>query len=93
MMKINFYATFRPIVGGKTVIVPDSVGCTVSELVQNLIQRYPALGPQLFDENGALFPHVHIFVNGRDAPYLPDKLDTVLKETDTVDIFPPVGGG
>ncbi len=92
-MKINFYATFRPIVGGKTVVVPDAAGCTVWQLVQDLVQQYPALGPQLFDESGALFPHVHIFVNGRDAPYLPNQLETVLKETDSVDIFPPVGGG
>lgn len=93
MMKVNFYATFRPIVGGKTVVAPFDAGVTLSRLVAWLIEQHPALGPQLFDEQGQLFRHVHIFVNGRDAPYLPDALETVLADHDTVDIFPPVGGG
>ena len=92
-MKINFYATFRPIVGGKTITLPVEAGCTVDELIEVLIHHYPALAPQLFDAEGKLFPHVHIFINGRDAPYLPAGMQTPLKESDTVDIFPPVGGG
>jgi MoaD family protein len=92
-MKVNFYATFRPIVGGKTVLVAMPVGATVQQLVNQVIDDFPALGPQLYDSEGKLFPHVHVFVNGRDAPYLPCAMETVLNESDTVDIFPPVGGG
>lgn len=92
-MKVNFYATFRPIIGGKTVPVELGEETTVQQLVHRLIDQYPALGPELFDDQGNLFPHVHVFVNGRDAPYLPDAMQTVLKDSDTVDIFPPVGGG
>lgn len=92
-MKVNFYATFRPIVGGKTVMLPIVPGSTVNQLIQVLIDQYPAMAPQLFDEQGQLFSHVHVFINGRDAPYLPGGLETPLKESDTVDIFPPVGGG
>ncbi|RPJ39762.1 MAG: MoaD/ThiS family protein, partial [Chloroflexi bacterium] len=51
-MKVNFYATFRPLVGGKTVVIEDPEGCTVAELVQAVIARFPALGPQLIDESG-----------------------------------------
>ncbi len=32
-------------------------------------------------------------VNGRDAPYLPRGLDTPLSPQDSIDVFPPVGGG
>lgn len=92
-MNVNFYATYRPIVGGKTITVPLSAGSTVQQLVQHLITEYPPLKAQLFDENGALFPHVHIFINGRDVPYLPDQMETVLSAADSIDIFPPVGGG
>jgi sulfur-carrier protein len=92
-MKINFYATFRQVVGGKTIIIDLPQDSSVGQLVERLVTQYPALGPQLLDPNGQLFPHVHVFVNGRDAPYLPDAMQTVLQETDTVDIFPPVGGG
>jgi molybdopterin synthase sulfur carrier subunit len=36
---------------------------------------------------------VHVFVNGRDAPFLENALETVLKEDDTITVFPAVGGG
>lgn len=90
---MNFYATFRPIVGGKSVSLPLPEGSTIAQVIENVIEQYPALRAQLFNERGELFPHVHVFVNGRDVPYLPNTFQTILTEKDTVDIFPPVGGG
>jgi molybdopterin converting factor small subunit len=49
--------------------------------------------PQMLDEHGNLFAHVHVFVNGRDVQYLNNGFETVLSESDSLDIFPPVGGG
>ena len=92
-MQVNFYATFRPIVGGKTVEFDLPAGTTPARLLQAIIGAYPALQPQLLDENGMLFNHVHIFINGRDVQYLPQALETPLDPQDKVDIFPPVGGG
>jgi MoaD family protein len=92
-LKINFYATFRPIVGAKTIEVPFSEGLTVRQLVDQVIKSYPALERQLMDDQGVLLGYVHIFINGRDHYYLPAGLDTVLSERDEIDIFPPVGGG
>ena len=46
-----------------------------------------------FDMRNTLFGHVHVFVNGRDAPYLDRKLATTLEQSDTVDVFPAVAGG
>lgn len=92
-MKINFYAAFRQIVGGKSVTIPLEEGCTVSQLLQAVIDIYPALEPALFDEQGELFPYVRVFVNGRDAPCLPGAMETKVASSDTIDIFPPVGGG
>lgn len=92
-MKVNFYATFRPIVGGKTVNLPLPADCTVATMLQVLFGQYPALTYQMLDENGVLFQHVHVFVNGREALYLADGFETILKDTDSLDIFPPVGGG
>ena len=48
---------------------------------------------RLLDEKGNLYSHVHIFVNGRDACYLEKEMDTVIQAEDTLNIFPPVGGG
>ena len=92
-MKVNFYATYRQVVGGKTVDLPIPNDVTVRRLVDEIIVRYPQLGPELLDERGDLYGHVHIFVNGRDVPFLAEHMDTLLQPGDTIDIFPPVGGG
>ena len=92
-MKVNFYATLRPIVGQKTVdvAIPDSA--TIGQLIAALVAAYPNLRPELLDEKGDLHHHIHFFVNGRDVPYLEHQIDTVLHPDDIITVFPPVGGG
>ena len=92
-MKVNFYATLRQIVGQKTIELDVPPGTTIIQMVEGVMEQYPPMRPELVDESGDLHGHIHIFVNGRDAPYLEDKLDTVLSSSDKIDIFPPVGGG
>ncbi|MFN2106167.1 MAG: ubiquitin-like small modifier protein 1 [Candidatus Promineifilaceae bacterium] len=92
-MKVNFYATLRQIVGQKTVELDLPEGTTAIQLVEAVMEQYPRMRPELVDENGDLHGHIHLFVNGRDAPFLENQLDTVVKPTDKIDIFPPVGGG
>ncbi|MFL7838815.1 MAG: ubiquitin-like small modifier protein 1 [Candidatus Promineifilaceae bacterium] len=92
-MKVNFYATLRQIVGQKTIELDLPPETTVFQMVESVMDQYPLMRPELVDENGDLHGHIHIFVNGRDAPYLEDKLDTVISASDKIDIFPPVGGG
>lgn len=93
MMQVRFFATFRPIVGGATAEVEAPPGATVRELIARAVERWPALGPQLLDAQGQLYGHVHVLVNGRDAPYLPAGLDTPLEADDVVSFFPAVAGG
>lgn len=92
-MNVRFYATFRALVGAKNAefMIPD--GTTVRGLLSEIIRRYPSLEPELLDEKRELHRHVHVLINGRDTYYLPQKMETVLEEQDTVDIFPPVAGG
>jgi molybdopterin synthase sulfur carrier subunit len=92
-MKINFYATFRPIVGGKTVEFDLQQNLTVRQLVDVIVSRFPAMAPKMLDASGDIYSHVHIFVNGRDACYLDDGYNYILHTEDTLNIFPPVGGG
>jgi molybdopterin converting factor small subunit len=45
---------------------PDNVqveGRTVGECLENLMGRYPEARPLLFNKNGVLLRHVHVFVN------------------------------
>ena len=92
-MDVRFHATLRQAVGGRYVDVEWRDGLTVWGFVTQMVERYPALGPQLLDGEGKLARHVHVMVNGRDAPYLTNGLDTPLGERDKIDVFPPVGGG
>lgn len=93
VVNVNFYATLRQIAGGKTVDLPLAAGATVRELLDAVIDRFPEMRSNLFDEHGNLYGHVHVFINGRDAPYLEHALETRLSEKDAIDLFPAVGGG
>lgn len=92
-MKVNFYATLRPIVGSKTIELPEAAGLSVQQLIDLLVARFPALRKELYKTETELWPHVHFLINGREARYLPEGLDYVLQPADTINIFPPVGGG
>lgn len=92
-MKVSFYATLRQIVGAKTVEFPFPHAVTVRQLLDGMIERFPALRNELLNEQGELYQHVHIFVNGRDASFLEQGMDTILDPEATVGVFPAVGGG
>lgn len=92
-MEVCFYATLRQVVGTRAVELPLPEGSTVHQLLDAVVERYPALRDELFDEHGELYGHVHVFINGKDAPYLDHGLETVLTSHDKIDIFPPVAGG
>jgi sulfur-carrier protein len=94
-VRVILYATLRAAVGSRIVDLGLEIGqgSTVWDAVHALIARYPVLRPELLDGDGQLWRHVHVMVNGRDAPYLERGLDTPLEPDDTLDVFPPVGGG
>ncbi len=93
IMKVNFYATLRPIVGQKTVEMTLPEGTTAIELVRAFVKDYPAMEKELLDKDGNFLPHMKFIINGRQAEYMPDQMNTILKPEDKIDIFPPVGGG
>jgi sulfur-carrier protein len=92
-VNVRFHATLRQSVGGRHVEVDWQDGLTVWEFVTQMVTRYPGLGPQLLSADGTLARHVHVMVNGRDAPYLERGLETALQSNDAIDVFPAVGGG
>ncbi|MGB7872810.1 MAG: ubiquitin-like small modifier protein 1 [Anaerolineales bacterium] len=92
-MDVHFYATLRSIVGQKTIRVDMPNGSTARQLIDLVVTNYPDLGPELLDENGDFRSHMKMFINGREAVYLYEKFGYIMKPTDKVDIFPPVGGG
>ncbi|MCS6773588.1 MAG: MoaD/ThiS family protein, partial [Thermoflexales bacterium] len=89
MLKVNLFAMLRAAVGQKTVELPIESEATAGEVLACLLEHYPVLRPQLVDENGNLYSHIHFFVNGRDVHYT-NGHNTLIKPSDVVDIFPPV---
>jgi len=92
-VKVNFYATLRLIVGSKSVDYLLEEGQTIGQVLNEIIRRFPALQRELLDEQGQLYRHVHVFVNGRDVAFLENGLDKSLNDDDVVSLFPAVGGG
>jgi molybdopterin synthase sulfur carrier subunit len=92
-MIVNYYAILRQVVGTRQVEFPLPQGCTLRQLVEEMVKRYPGLKSEMLDENGNLQSHIHIYVNGRDSVFLDGSFDSILGPDDTISIFPPVGGG
>jgi molybdopterin converting factor small subunit len=65
---------------------------TVAELLDNLIVRYPALKPHLFEPGGNLRRYFNIFVNGEHIREL-GGMDTPLKKDDKVILMVSAAGG
>ncbi|PIV27212.1 MAG: MoaD/ThiS family protein [Anaerolineae bacterium CG03_land_8_20_14_0_80_58_20] len=92
-MKVNFYATLRAVVGKKTIEVDLKPQATARDLVEVVVTDYPSMRTELLDANNEFQSHMKFFINGREAVYLENKMNTVIQPDDKVDIFPPVGGG
>jgi molybdopterin synthase sulfur carrier subunit len=92
-MEVNFFAGLRQILGQKTVEISIPEAATARQLVDAVVQTYPALERELLDEHGNLYGHVHVVINGRDIRYLEGSMDRVISAEDRVSMFPAIGGG
>jgi sulfur-carrier protein len=65
---------------------------SVAELVRALDERFPGVAAYLVHENGALRPHVNIFIGDR---WISDRraLSDALRSDDEVSILPALSGG
>ena len=88
MPVVKLYANLRSAAGRKEINIP---GLKIQELLEKLVQSYPALQRFLFAD-GQLKPRVVVTVNGQTL----DRetcLQTPVSEQDQIAIFPPVAGG
>ena len=88
---MKFFATVREITGVKSIEL--DVG-NIRELLQSLVQTY---GNKFKDtvldaETGELKQFFSCMINGKRIELL-EGYETVLKDNDSVALFPPVGGG
>ncbi len=92
-MKVNFYATYRPIVGGKTIEFEIEHGTTVRDLLEAIVTRFPPLRDELLDPQGQLYPWIPLALNGRNPRLLADGVDSILQPDDVLSIFTPMASG
>jgi molybdopterin synthase sulfur carrier subunit len=92
-MKVNFFATLRDITGGKVVEFSLDQETTAKELLDAIIEKFPAMKKELLNQEGRMYGHIHFFINGRDVQFLQDEFSTKIMQDDVVNVFPAVGGG
>jgi molybdopterin converting factor small subunit len=66
-------------------------GDNVRELLDNLAEKFPALGEQILS-NGGIAPFVNVYVDGEDVRTR-DGLETPVEEASTVILLPAMAGG
>jgi cysteine synthase B len=81
--------TLRAEVGGERQV--EASGDTVREVLEDLVERYPALGAQILAD-GEIAPFVNVYLGGEDVRTL-HGLDTAVTAGQTVILLPAMAGG
>jgi molybdopterin converting factor small subunit len=89
MTTVRIPPTLRAEVGGARELPAN--GATVGDVIEDLVERFPALRPQLF-QNGGLGSFVNVYLGGEDVRTL-DGLETPVGESKAVILLPAMAGG
>jgi molybdopterin synthase sulfur carrier subunit len=90
MSVVRIPPVLRQATGGEREITVE--GATVSEVLDALYDRHPAVRTQLQTPEGELHRFVNVYLNDEDVRVL-DGLETPVSESDTVVILPAMAGG
>ncbi len=88
-VEVRVTANLQKMVGGQRSLQGE--GSSVGELLDDLESRYPGFKGQIVTD-GQLHRFVNIYLNDEDIRFL-DKLETPIKEGDTLSILPALAGG
>jgi len=89
VITVRIPPTLRNEVGGARQV--EAAGDSVREVIDDLVERHPALGPQILAD-GDLAPFVNVYLGGEDVRTL-DGLDTPVSAGSTVILLPAMAGG
>jgi molybdopterin converting factor small subunit len=81
--------TLRAETNGEREVLAE--GDNVRELLENLAEKFPALGDQILS-NGGIAPFVNVYVNGEDVRTR-EGLETPVEDASTVILLPAMAGG
>ncbi len=88
--RVHLPLALREEAGGVRTIEVDCA--RVSDALATLVARHPTMRRHLFDETGALRPHVNVFVNEADVRAR-EGLGTAVREGDEIHLVPSIAGG
>ncbi len=88
-VEVRVTANLQKMVAGQRSLQGE--GANVGELLDDLDSRYPGFKGQIVTD-GQLHRFVNIYLNDEDIRFL-DKLETLIKEGDTLSILPALAGG
>jgi molybdopterin synthase sulfur carrier subunit len=88
---VRIPASLRGLVGGAGALRVDGV-TTVAAVLDHLAAEHPALERRLRDEQGALRPHVNVFVGSDNIRDLDGPATTVADGAELT-VLPAVSGG
>jgi len=76
--------------GGQSEIQAE--GSTIGEVIDDIVRQFPGTATHLKAPDGGVHRFVNVYLNDEDVRYL-SKLETEVKDSDTVSIVPAVAGG
>jgi len=89
MTRVRIPPMLRAEVGGAREV--EAQGETVGEVIEDLVERYPALRAQLY-RDGDLGEFVNVYLGGEDVRTL-EGLDTPVRDGSTLILLPAMAGG
>ncbi len=92
MITFNVAGFLTDFTNGQSRIVLESPAATVGEALKGLWERHLGLRDRVLNEQGALRPHVNIFVNDENVRRK-EMLDTTIEGNCEITILPSVSGG
>jgi MoaD family protein len=88
-IKVKFFTSLREMTGKKADEIQAPIPLPLKDFLAYLPQKYgDEVKEYMYDERGNVRQHLQILINGRGKG-----LETILKDGDTIAIFPPIGGG
>ena len=88
MVQVKLFGNLRQHSGR---LILNASGSTVGEVLQDLCATYPSLAEAIFNGDH-LQAYVRVMINGHDIE-LAEGLNTLVKDSDQIAIFPPMAGG
>lgn len=89
---IELPGALQPYARGESILALEDRCATIGDVLKVLSERWPGVRDRLMDEQGAVRPHVNIFVDD-ESIRLRGGLATPVTERSTIVIVPAVSGG